>query len=108
MADHMYDELKHKKVVELREIASGIEHEAVKGYTQMHKEQLLNAICDALGIDTFEHHVVKDSHKRDIKDRIREYKARRDTAIEKKDTASLHDAQNHIRKLKRKLRKMAV
>ena len=38
---HTYEELKHKTVVELREIAKGLEHEAVKGYTQMNKDHVL-------------------------------------------------------------------
>ena len=45
-----YDELKHKTVAELREIAKATEHEAVKGYTQMNKDHLLQALCKALGI----------------------------------------------------------
>jgi hypothetical protein len=108
MADHTFEELKHKKVVELREIASELEHDAVKGYTQMHKEHLLKAICEALNIDTFDHHVVKDSHKSEFKASIKKYKALRDTALEKKDATGIRDAQNHIRKLKRILRKLAV
>jgi hypothetical protein len=49
---HTYDELKHKTVAELREIAAGLDHEAVQGYTQLNKEHLLVALCKALGIDT--------------------------------------------------------
>jgi hypothetical protein len=51
-----YEELKHKTVAELREIASGLTHEAVRGYSQLNKEHLLPALCTALGIDTREHH----------------------------------------------------
>ncbi|MBP1608559.1 MAG: hypothetical protein H6Q04_794, partial [Acidobacteria bacterium] len=47
---HTYKELKEKTVAELREIASGIEHEAVKGYTQLNKEHLLVALCTALNL----------------------------------------------------------
>ena len=36
-----YHELKEKNVADLREIAKGIEHEAVQGYTQLNKEHLL-------------------------------------------------------------------
>src|SRR5256885_9142107 len=35
---YTYDELKHKTVAELRDIAVGIEHEALQGYTQLNKE----------------------------------------------------------------------
>jgi len=44
---HTYEELKKKKVAELREIAKGLEHEAVKGYTQLNKDHLLKALCKA-------------------------------------------------------------
>ena len=37
---YTYDELKHKTVAELRDIAVGIEHEALQGYTQLNKEHL--------------------------------------------------------------------
>ena len=64
---HTYEELKKKTVAELRKIAADIEHEELKGYTQMNKEHLLKAICKALGIDMYEHHVAKDEHKTEIK-----------------------------------------
>ena len=40
---------------DLREIAKGIDHEAVKGYTQMNKDHLLPALCKALGIEYHKH-----------------------------------------------------
>jgi hypothetical protein len=43
----------------IAEIAAGIEHEAVKGYTQLNKEHLLTAICTALNIDTHTRHKSK-------------------------------------------------
>ena len=52
---HTYEELKKKTVEDLREMAKGIDHEAVKGFTQMNKEHLLPAVCKALGIDTHKH-----------------------------------------------------
>ena len=53
-----YEELKAKTLAELREIAKDIVHDAVRGYSQMNKERLLPAICQALGIETREHHEV--------------------------------------------------
>ena len=50
-----YEELKKKTIEDLREIAKGLDHEAVKGYTQMNKEHLLPALCKALGVDTHKH-----------------------------------------------------
>ena len=45
-----YEQLRHKNLAELREMAKGIEHEAVQGYTQMNKEHLVVALAKALGI----------------------------------------------------------
>ena len=39
MAEHTYEELKHKTVAQLREVAAGIEHDAVKGHTQLNFAQ---------------------------------------------------------------------
>src|SRR5438034_1189956 len=46
-----YEELKAKTIEQLREIAKGIDNEAVKGYSQMNKNHLLPALCAALGIE---------------------------------------------------------
>jgi hypothetical protein len=71
---HTYDELKHKTVAELREIAKGLAHDAVQGYTQMNKEHLLRAICKALGLDSHEHHITSAAGKSQVKARMREIK----------------------------------
>ena len=73
MAELTYEQLKHKTVAELREMAKGIEHEAVQGYTQMNKEHLIAALSKALGIQ-HEHHDVVGVDKSSIKARIRELK----------------------------------
>jgi hypothetical protein len=39
MAERAYEELKHKTVAQLREIAAGIERDAVKGHTQLNFAQ---------------------------------------------------------------------
>ena len=44
-----YEDLKKKTVAELRDLAKGLSHEAVQGYTQMNKDHLLPALCKALG-----------------------------------------------------------
>ena len=54
-----YEQLKHTKISALREIAADLDHEAVQGYTQFRKDQLIHALCTALGIDAHEHHEVK-------------------------------------------------
>ena len=71
---YTFEELKKKAVAEMREIASGIEHEAVKGYTQLNKEHLLAALCKALSIEMHAHHEVKGLDKTRIKSQIRELK----------------------------------
>ena len=61
MAELTYEQLRHKTLAELRDIAKGIEHEAVQGYTQMNKEHLVVA-RKALGIQ-HEHHTSSASTK---------------------------------------------
>ena len=105
---HTYEELKKKKVEELREIAAGIEHEALQGHTQMNKEHLLPALCKALGIDTHAHHEVKGLDKAKLKGRIQELKKKRDEALAAKDHAQLKHVRRTIHQLKRKIRKATV
>ena len=38
--EHTYHDLKEMTVAQLREVASGLEHEAVQGHTQLNKEHL--------------------------------------------------------------------
>lgn len=106
--DYSYEELKKKRVAELREIAAGIEHEAVQGYTQLNKEHLLQAICLALGIDTHAHHVVKDSHKATLKSRIKALKQQREEMAGTGDKKELQRLRRKLHRVKHSLRKMAV
>lgn len=106
--EHTFEELKHKTVADLREIASGIEHEAVKGYTQLNKEHLLKAICDALNIDMYAHHEVVGIDKAAIKAKIKALKVKRDEALEAHDHARLSDYRRKIHRLKRSLRRAMV
>lgn len=106
--EYTYKELKHKTVAQLREIAAGIEHEAVKGYTQLNKEHLIEAICQALDIDMFEHHVAAGVNKQKIKTQIRRLKQQRDKALEAHDHAELHLVRRKIKLLKNKLRTTTV
>jgi hypothetical protein len=105
---HTYDELKKKTIDELREIAKGIEHEAVQGYTQMNKEHLLPAICKALGIDTHAHHHVEGGFagvdKASFKAKLRQLKVDRDKALEAHDRAQLKAVRRQMHRMRRKLR----
>jgi hypothetical protein len=102
-----YEQLKHKTVAELREMAKGIEHEAVQGYTQMNKDHLVTALSKALGIQ-HEHHAVVGVDKASIKARIRELKSQRAAAIEAHDHAQLKVVRRTIHRLKRRIHKATV
>jgi len=102
-----YEELKHKTVAELREIAKGIEHDAVKGYTQLNKDHLIIAIAKALGIQHV-HHEVVGVDKAAIKARIRELKTKRAAALEAHDHAQLKTVRRTIHRLKRQIHKATV
>ncbi len=105
--DYTYEQLKHKTVAELREIAKGIEHDAVQGYTQLNKEHLIMAIAKALGIQ-HEHHDVVGVDKAAIKARIREIKKKRDDALQAHDHAQLKIARRTLHRLKRQIHKATV
>ena len=105
---YTYEELKGKTVAQLREIAAGIDHEAVRGYTQLNKEHLIAALCKALGIDMHEHHQVVGLNKTEIKAKIRELKKRRDEALQAHDHAQLKDVRRRIHRLKREIHKATV
>ncbi len=105
---YTYQELKHTKMGDLRKIAEGLDHEAVRGYTQLNKNQLLLALCGALGIDTHEHHQVVGVDKRAIKTQIRELKVKRDAAANGVAPKELKQIRREIHKLKRALHKATV
>ena len=105
---HTYEELHGKTVAELREIAEGIEHEAVQGATQMNKEHLLPALCTALGIEAHAHHEVVGIDKAAVKARIRELKGARDAAFESGDRTGVKRARRRIHRLKRSIRRAMV
>jgi hypothetical protein len=105
---YTFEELKKKRVAQLREIAKDMEHEAVKGYTQMNKEHLLAAICKALDIDMHEHHEVVGLDKTTIKAKIKALKKRRDEALAARNLAEHKNILRMIHTLKRKIHKATV
>ncbi len=105
---HTYEELKHKTVAELREIAKEIEHEAVKGASQMNKDHVLKALCTALGIEMHAHHVVVGIDKTAIKTRIQALKKKRDEILVSKERADLSGVLRQIHALKRQIRRATV
>ena len=101
------EELRHKNIAELREMAKGIEHEAVQGYTQLNKEHLVVALAKALGIQ-HSHHDVVGVDKAVIKARIKELKVKRAAALEAHNHAELKAVRRNIHRLKRQIHKATV
>ena len=106
--EHTYEELKKKTVEEMREIAEKLDHEAVRGFSSMHKEQLLPLLCKALGIEAHEHHEVVGVDKKKLKNRIKELKKERDAALEAHDHKRLKQIRRQIHRVKRTLHKATV
>jgi hypothetical protein len=105
---YTFHELKEKTVADLREIAKGIEHEAVEGATQMNKDHLLKALCTALHIEMHEHHEVVGIDKAAIKVKIRELRKKRDEILASPDRSQLHGVLRQIHALKRTIRRATV
>jgi hypothetical protein len=105
MADYTYDDLISMPVSKLREIAEGVEHDAVHGYKTMHKEDLAVALCTAWGIEARTVKKVVGVDKVAIKKKIKELKKLRTKALEKGDHTELKRARRRIHRLKRKMRK---
>ena len=101
------EELRHKNIAELREMAKGLEHEAVQGYTQLNKEHLVIALAKALGIQ-HTHHDVIGVDKAQIKKRIRELKVKREAALSAHNNAELKAVRRNIHRLKRQIHKATV
>ncbi len=99
-----FHELKEKNVHELREIAKGIQHDAVQGYTQLNKDHLLAAISKALNISTHEHHALAGFDKPAIKAKMRALKKQREEAVEAGDRAKLHAVRRQIHNLNHDIR----
>jgi len=54
MTEYTFEDLSKQTVAQLRKIAVGVEHEALQDPAKMPKEELLAALCQALGIETGE------------------------------------------------------
>lgn len=105
---YTHAELKEKTVAQLREIAAGIEHEAVTGHSQMNKEHLLVALCKALNIEMHEHHEVLGIDKTQAKARIQAMRERLAKAITAKDRKQVKFCHRQIHRQKRKIHKATV
>src|SRR4029078_8206428 len=105
---YTHSELRHKTLAELRDIAKDIQHEAVQGYTQLNKEHLVVAICQALDIKMHEHHDVVCIDKSSIKSRIKTLKTKRDQALTEHDRAALKKASRGTHPLMRQIHNNTV
>lgn len=102
---HTFDELKHKTVVQLREIAKENEgeHESLKGYTQLNKDHLITALCKALNIPMHAHHEARGIDKAALKAKIRELKKQRVEALAAHDHAKLKVIRRTIHAFNRRI-----
>jgi hypothetical protein len=107
---HTYEELKGKTIDDLREIAKGLEHEAVKGFTQMNKEHLLPALCKALGIEYHKHphHAAVGIDKTKVKARMHALKSEKQQAITAADRKKLKALRREYHHLNRRIRAATV
>ena len=101
---HTYQELRHKTVAELRDMAKGLQNEAIQGYSQMNKERLLPALCRALHIDMAEHYTVSGIDKAAIKAKIRQLKSERDRALDTHDRPTLKNIRRQLHALNHQIR----
>ena len=103
-----YHELKAKNIGDLRDIAKDLKHEAVQGYTQLNKEHLLVALCQALNVPIHEHHDAVGIDKAAIKAKMRALKKDRDAAIAAADHEKLKAVRRQIHGLNRQIKKHLV
>ena len=105
---YTYDQLKGMTVAQLREIAAGIQHEAVQGYTQLNKEHLLTALAKALNLDTHTRHKLGGIDKAGVKAQMHDLRKKRDAALESHDHVQLKAVRRQLHALRRSLRKSAA
>jgi uncharacterized protein YpiB (UPF0302 family) len=101
---HTYHELKEKTLQELRAIAAIVQHDAVKGASQMNKDHLLPALCKALGIDTHEHAVVVGIDKSTLKAQMHRLQKERDAALDAHDAEALKNIRRQLHHLNHQIR----
>lgn len=102
---HSYEKFKHSTVAELREIAKGIEHEALKGYTQLNKDHLITALCKALNLEAHAHHEVRGIDKAKFKAQLKELKKQRIEALAAHDHEKLRVIRRHRHSLMHRMRR---
>jgi hypothetical protein len=97
-------ELEKLTVTKLREMAG--EYEDIKGASGMTKEQLLDLLCEKLGIDREVHHKVKAGVDRTaLKKKLKEFKAQAAEASASGDKVMAQRFRRRAHHAKRRLRK---
>ena len=96
-------ELEHKTVTDLRELAG--KYDDIEGVIGMKKEQLLEVLCEKLGIDRSVH-VPTGIGRRKLKTRIQALKTKRAEALTAHDASALAAARHEIKSNKRRLRRI--
>ena len=76
----------------------------MKGFSQMNKDHLLPALCNALGIDAREHHAASGIDKPAIKAKMGELRKKRQQALEAHDHDTLKSVRRQIHRLNRQIR----
>lgn len=105
---HTYEELHAMTVAQLREVAKDMDNEELRGYSSMHKEDLLKVLCQALGIEAHVTHQVVGLDKTKVKGEIRQLKQQRQAAIDSGDHKELKRIRRQIHRLKRQIRRATV
>jgi len=103
-----YEKLAKKSVADLRASAKELEHDALQGFQQMTKEQLVGALCTAQDIEIPVHRRGPVLDRKAVKVKIQELKTKRQAAVESKDSTQLARARRRIQRLKRKLRAATI
>jgi len=102
---YTYEQLKMKTIAELREIAKDVSSDHVQGFSQMNKEHLLPALCNAFGLEMHEHHVAVGIDKPALKAKIKMLKVERDAALAAQDHRQLKVVRRQIHRINRDIRR---
>ena len=99
-----FHELSKMKVTDLRELAK--EKTALTGVSGLHKDELVDRLADALGIEK-PHKVAVLAGKAEIKKRLRHFRAQRLEALQTKDREKLLLARTELKRIRRQLQHAA-
>ena len=99
-----YHELSKMKVTDLRELAK--EKTELTGVSGLSKEQLIDTLADAMGIEK-PHKIALIQGKSELKKQLRQCKADRLEALAARDRDKLLKSRQELKKIRRKLQHAA-